>query len=56
MISEPRHAFVWVSLPGSTVPVVAGRLDAAGALVTFTYGRSYLARADRIADLSGSSE
>ena len=49
MTSEPRHAFVWVWLPGTDVPVVAGRLDAAGAAVTFTYGRSYLARDDRIA-------
>jgi serine/threonine-protein kinase HipA len=37
---------VW--LPGRTDPVVAGRLDRAGAIVTFTYGRSYLARPDRI--------
>jgi serine/threonine-protein kinase HipA len=48
MTSEPRPAFVWVWLPGATEPVVAGRLDAAGAIVTFTYGRSYLAREDRI--------
>ncbi|HSZ69761.1 MAG TPA: HipA domain-containing protein [Solirubrobacteraceae bacterium] len=49
MPSEPRHAFVWVWLPGATDPVVAGRLDADGALVTFTYGQSYLAREERIA-------
>ena len=46
---EPRQAFVWVWLPGAVGPVVAGRLDIVGALVTFTYGRSYLAREDRIA-------
>lgn len=48
MTSEPREAFVWVWLPGATEPVVAGRLDAAGDLLTFTYGRSYLAREDAI--------
>ena len=49
MTSEPQQAFVWVWLPGATDPVVAGRLDTAGALITFTYGQSYLARKDRIA-------
>jgi len=49
MTSEPQHAFVWVWLPRAVDPVVAGRLDAVGDLVTFTYGRSYLAREDRIA-------
>lgn len=42
MISEPQHAFVWIWLPGATEPVVAGRLDVVGPIVTFTYGRSYL--------------
>jgi serine/threonine-protein kinase HipA len=49
MTSESQHAFVWIWLPGAADPVVAGRLDAVGDLVTFTYGRSYLAREDRIA-------
>jgi serine/threonine-protein kinase HipA len=49
MTSEPRRAFAWVWLPGETDPVVAGRLDEDGALITFTYGQSYLAREDRIA-------
>ena len=49
MTSEPQQAFVWVWLPGAADPVVAGRLDNAGNIVTFTYGRSYLAREDRIA-------
>jgi serine/threonine-protein kinase HipA len=49
MTSEASRAFVWVWLPGATDPVVAGRLDADGPLLTFTYGQSYLARADRIA-------
>ena len=42
----PTTAFVWVWLPGALDPVVAGRLDDAGAVVTFTYGRSYLQRPD----------
>ena len=42
MTSEPRQVFVWVWLPGEREPVVAGRLDAVGEIVTFTYGRSYL--------------
>jgi serine/threonine-protein kinase HipA len=44
MTSEPRQAFVWTWPPGAIEPVVAGRLDAVGDIVTFTYGRSYLAR------------
>lgn len=49
MTSEPQEAFVWVWLPGAEGPVVAGRLDAEGEVLTFTYGRSYLAREERIA-------
>lgn len=41
-------AFVWVWLPGAAEPVVAGRLDDRGPVVTFTYGRSYLERAGAI--------
>jgi len=44
----PATAFVWVWLPGATEPVVAGRLDAVGSVFMFTYGRSYLARADAV--------
>ncbi len=40
MTSEPQRAFVWVWLPGAADPVVAGRLDIAGTVITFTYGRS----------------
>jgi serine/threonine-protein kinase HipA len=41
----PREAYVWIWLPGATGPVVAGRLDAVSEdVITFTYGRSYLAR------------
>jgi serine/threonine-protein kinase HipA len=49
MTSEPREAFVWVWLPGAKDPVVAGRLDSAGSVITFTYARSYLARKNRMA-------
>jgi serine/threonine-protein kinase HipA len=45
----PETAFVWVWLPGAIEPVVAGRLDVSDEVVMFTYGRSYLARADAIA-------
>ena len=44
-----EEAFVWVWLPGTTEPVVAGRLDASDGLVTFTYGKSYLERPQAIA-------
>lgn len=40
--ANPSDAFVWVWLPGLTDPIVAGRLDARDAAMTFTYGRSYL--------------
>ncbi len=46
--SRPREAYVWVWLPRATSPVVAGRLEAEGNLITFTYGRSYLDRVDAI--------
>jgi serine/threonine-protein kinase HipA len=48
MSSEPDEAFVWVWLPGTTSPLVAGRLEAVGAVTTFTYGRSYLGRRDAV--------
>ena len=48
MSSEHDQAFVWVWLPGSIVPVVAGRLDLVGDVVTFIYGRSYLERPERM--------
>lgn len=49
MTSNPEHAFVWVWLPGATEPVVAGRIDDEGAVFSFVYGQSYLARAEAIA-------
>jgi serine/threonine-protein kinase HipA len=44
----PRGAFVWIWLPDATEPVVAGRLEVVGDLVSFVYGRSYLARPEAI--------
>jgi len=49
MTSNLTEAFVWVWLPGSTVPVVAGRIEKHGALHHFTYGQSYRERDDAIA-------
>lgn len=48
MTSEPTEAFVWTWLPGAEEPVVAGRLELAGGIVSFNYGRSYLGRPDAI--------
>lgn len=51
--SDPRPGtstvYVWVWLPGTSEPVVAGRLDDRGAVTTFTYGRSYLDNPDAMA-------
>src|SRR5260370_34429462 len=48
MTSDPTEAFVWAWLPGSSDPVVAGRLDKSREIIYFTYGRSYLSRPDAI--------
>lgn len=45
---KPVEAYVWTWLPGATEPVVAGRVDARGDLVDFTYALSYRSRADAI--------
>lgn len=42
------EAYVWVWLPDTTEPVVAGRLSAQDGLVLFNYGKSYLERSDAI--------
>lgn len=39
-----REAFVWIWLPDTTTPVVAGRLESDNGIVRFNYGKSYLAR------------
>ena len=46
MISRttPQHAFVWIWLPGTTSPVVAGVLNRKGDALVFNYGKSYLER------------
>ena len=49
MTSSATEAFVWIWLPGTTVPVVAGRIEKHGPLHHFTYGRSYRGRDDAIA-------
>ncbi len=49
MTSEPTEGFVWTWLPGAEEPVVAGRIELAGGIVRFNYGRSYLARPEAIA-------
>lgn len=48
-MTSDREAFVWVWLPGAVEPVVAGRLESSNGIVSFNYGRSYLAREEAIA-------
>lgn len=50
MTSEaaPDVAYVWIWLPGTTTPIVAGRLFRANGHIAFNYGRSYLGRRDAI--------
>ncbi|MFK0570017.1 type II toxin-antitoxin system HipA family toxin [Endozoicomonas sp.] len=50
MTSEPayRDAFVWIWLPDSCDPVVAGRLVNDNGYLLFNYGKSYLQRPDAI--------
>ncbi len=45
---DPDEAYVWTWLPGTTEPVVAGRVHVTGDLVNFNYGQSYLERATAI--------
>ncbi len=46
--NAPEEAYVWIWLPGATVPVVAGRIARDGGRMIFNYGRSYLDRNDGI--------
>ena len=50
MISETTYseAYVWIWLPNSDTPVVAGRLSKSRGSLVFNYGRSYLERKDAI--------
>lgn len=45
----PERAFVWVWLPGSVDPVVAGVITSDAGKYVFTYGQSYLHRPNAIA-------
>ncbi|MBK9439914.1 MAG: type II toxin-antitoxin system HipA family toxin [Comamonadaceae bacterium] len=47
--SAYTQAYVWIWLPNSAAPVVAGVLSRDQKQLIFNYGRSYLARADAIA-------
>lgn len=40
--------YVWTWLPGATEPVLAGRVEQSGPIVTFVYGLRYRARPDAI--------
>ena len=42
--SNYSEAFVWLWLPGETMPVVAGKLEADNGNILFNYGKSYLER------------
>ncbi|WP_374248649.1 type II toxin-antitoxin system HipA family toxin [Thermomonas sp.] len=46
--TPPREAYVWIWLPGRIKPVVAGRLAPTPEGLQFNYGRSYLARTDKV--------
>jgi serine/threonine-protein kinase HipA len=46
--AAPREAYVWAWLPGQLEPVVAGRLAPTAQGLQFNYGRSYLARTDKL--------
>lgn len=46
---EYTEAYVWIWLPGSLEPVVAGRLTYAGGALVFNYGVGYLKRDGAIA-------
>jgi serine/threonine-protein kinase HipA len=47
-VESPTHAFVWTWPSGSTDPVLAGRIEDAGGLMSFAYEPSYLAREDAV--------
>lgn len=42
------EAFVWIWLPDAVEPVVAGRIARQGEFLIFNYGRSYLARPEKM--------
>jgi serine/threonine-protein kinase HipA len=44
----PDEIYVWIWLPRTHIPVVAGRIAKVGALYQFNYGRTYLERENAI--------
>jgi len=46
--SNPKEAYVWVWLPSSSEPVVAGKIYTEGKKYNFVYGQSYLERKNAI--------
>lgn len=47
-LDQASEAFVWIWLPESPTPVVAGRITQDADRIVFNYGASYLARTDAI--------
>lgn len=47
-MTTSNELYVWTWLPGETEPVVAGRIEQSGPLVTFVYGLNYRSRPDAI--------
>ncbi|MCE7031817.1 type II toxin-antitoxin system HipA family toxin [Lysobacter sp. GX 14042] len=47
-VAAPREAYVWTWLPDRAEPVVAGRLAPTPQGLQFNYGRSWLARDDKV--------
>ncbi len=45
---DPPRVYVWMWLPGATEPVVAGVLEADGAVTSFNYGKTFLEREDAV--------
>jgi serine/threonine-protein kinase HipA len=43
-----KKAYVWIWLPGTTTPVVAGKIVVEGRHILFNYGKSYLERENKI--------
>lgn len=47
-MTTSKELYVWTRLPGQTKPVLAGRVDQTGPLVTFIYALRYRSRPDAI--------
>ena len=46
LLDPAKQAYVWTWLPGAATPVVAGRIEVINRIHHFTYGQSYLQRAN----------